>query len=421
VSFGSVVSTTAIRGGGAASVVAITMLVARTLGVEAAATFFFGQSLCSFLSIVSRLGLDRASTKLGASILHTDEAERLPARLVRRVLAVTIVTAVIAAVIAAAGTWLQWQHLGRHRWTDLIWFLVATPFVSAYNVFGSTLLGLRKPATGTIVISALPAGLTLILMAGSKLHGGPNIAVEYYAAYLAGTIVAAIAGAILVKRALRHEPRGGSDGPIQRWRASLPSFAKVGIFSAVEQWYPTFVLGLLAAPAQVEGYAVCNRFVAAVQLVVVAVNSVYSPHYAHAADPKALRSVTRKASTQLLAAGISIILLVVVVRTPLLGLFGARYTGFSNVLVLLMVGQLFNILAGPSATALIMRDGVQIVARIFLLTSVVLLIGGAAAADLDSALLMGAAAMVGTALQTGWTMLAFRARYGFLALAGPSG
>jgi O-antigen/teichoic acid export membrane protein len=402
------------------AVVATTMLVARTLGTEAAATFFFGQSLCSFLSIVSRLGLDRASTKLGAGILHTDEAERLPAVLLRRVLGVTLVAAVIAAVLAAAGTWLQWQHLGRERWGDLVWFLIATPFVSAYNVLGATLLGLRRPATGTIVISALPAGLTLALMAISKLHGGPDVAVAYYAAYLAGTIVATIAGVILVRRALRgeaHRDARGMEASVKRWKASLPSFAKVGIFNAVEQWYPTFILGLLAAPGQVEGYAVCNRFVAAVQLVVVAVNSVYSPHYAHAADAKALRGITRKASVQLLAAGLSIIAVIVALRSPLLGLFGARYLEFSNVLVFLMVGQLFNILAGPSAMALVMRDGVGIVARIFLTTSVVLLVGGAAAADLGSALLMSTAAMAATSLQAAWSMLAFRARYGFLALA----
>jgi len=415
--------TTGIRVFGATFAFLVSVIVTRTSDVGGSAIFFYGQAMSMLLAVLSRFGTDRAFAKLAAHVQATS-ARRFSTVTLRNALMVPTVLALAITMLFV----MSHEILGNGRfwivyysWTCLRWFVFSVPCIASYMLNGWALFGLGRPAIGTLVMSVLPAGITVLLQLVLTYEQIFDRCQALAISYFVGTLVSAMAGWIALEIALSKIPKFTATHyedakNLKDWIRSLPGFALIGLANTVEQWYLTFILGVFSTPDTVSKFTVCNRFVIAVQILLSSINNVYSPDYANANSNARLVQVTKAASAISVVFGLPVISGILFFSTELLSFFDDYYRSASGVLMILMTAQFANVLSGPSATALVMRDGSAAVARIFAVATFWLVSLGAIMAHYNSTILIAIVAGGSVLIQSIGAIIQFRWEYGFVAI-----
>jgi O-antigen/teichoic acid export membrane protein len=117
------------------------------------------------------------------------------------------------------------------------------------------------------------------------------------------------------------------------------------------------IVGRLLDSAQAGIYNIASRNATLSHMVLVAFNTFFSPTVSALTSTHrlpALQNIFRRASLWILIVGAPLVALTVALAEPLMRLFGADFTAGASPLVILSLGQLFNIGTGLVATALLM-------------------------------------------------------------------
>lgn len=364
------------RGLGPLSTFATTLILARALGAEATGYFFVVLTLITGLTLIARLGLGTALQRFVGSASGCGDNARI-IWLYRYALRMTSsLSVLLGAFCFVAASPIATLFFGDDSQIQLIRIMSLLIFpLSLLGIFAAFLKSLSRPVWGCFIEAGLLPllGLTGTLLA--ILIAPPTI--EALACVL---LIAAYASLILAHRVVhRHLPSQVDPvaAPSVKVLDSCLSLTGVDLLQYALLWLPLLLLPVLAGPVEAGLYNVSHRLAAQMGLILLVFASItshrFAAHYQRSEDEELLR-LARESTRAMLMLGLPLAVILVGCARPILGLFGADFVQAEQTLYILVAGQTFNLLTGPSGYLLAMSGNERLLIRIMLATTVFMIV-----------------------------------------------
>lgn len=343
----------AIRGGGAATALVLTVLLGRLLGPSQFGILSVGLGFFSVLSTLCRGGLDYVLLR-EVSRSHTRGAERAAISILARGLRFGSLAGLgCAAVLIAFRHRLATVFDMPSLSTVLIGMAAAIPIHTVMWLHAEGLKGLRRPerAAGAQYVLFNLGTLLLFLALGGTLD----------AASWSPALGAALALFVTLSATPTVlKPVGEADGPSlsRLLRSARPLWIVAGV-NMIIMWSDVVMLGWLGDPAETGRYAGALKLAGMVSFVLVAVAAVVSPILADRAaakDKTGLWTVFRHSA--IVAALLSLPATIIGLSYPdlIMSLLGASFTPAQNQFRVLIIGQGLHAVLGLGGYLLVMAD-----------------------------------------------------------------
>lgn len=340
-----------------------TIMVARALGSNASAPFFFWSSVLMTSGPIASYGLEQIALR-NVPRLECEGKEAV-ARFVGNLRALSFAIALLIGLIwSLYATWTEPSPGGFHLWHLLP--LAAQGAISLTLINGEAFKGLSRPVFGTLYGHVLPAGIFfLFVLLFAPYLGSPGILTAYVASFTAGVLLAQIA------------PGGDFRHFFLCWpdRTVLRSLLREGfpvccasVFGALGFIIPLAICDRLLPPSEISHLTAAFRVAILFVVLSSAIHSVFAPALSRSAEsPKPLVPVMRvfwKAG--LIALGTLILPLAFGILFPseTMALFGEEFRSGADILYWLLIFQLLYLLLGPMAYLLLMTGQTVFLARL---------------------------------------------------------
>jgi O-antigen/teichoic acid export membrane protein len=330
--------------------VALSAVLARTLGAAEYGVYAYALALVGGIGIPARFGLARLIVRELAAYRARSEWDRI-----RGLLRWANATVLIGSLaLATAAAIVAWVFAGRTP--AMVAFTLALPLLpfgalsqlraAALRGFHFVVLGkLPEAVVRPVVLLVLASGAALTLTPGS-IRAGSVITMEVVA-----TVAAFVVGAALLKTRL---PREAFVGPAtyttRPWVRSVLPLAMITGVQFINHRVDILMLGAFRDAADVGVYQVAARSADCVHFVLVSVNAVMGPTiaslYASRHMERLQGLVTVSARMVLLCSLPFGIAFIVAGRWILVTLFGPEFGAGAPALAILSAGQLVNAAAG---------------------------------------------------------------------------
>lgn len=371
------------QGIGKASGFLLHLILGRFLGPIGYGLYSLGLSVSNVLADISRIGLDQGVVRYAGRLGPTGDQEE-----VRDIVGVSFLLGGLLGVFFAVALYFASPHLANSVFDDpsltsvFQVFSFALPFLVVTGLLGAGLQAIREIATQQGLLQIFRP-LSLLVLVGIVLHLGFDV---LGAAWAFVTISAATSGVgiyTLRKKLGRRILLGHHGWDIHRLlRFSIPTFF-VGISYTLMNYLDRLMLGFFSVSADVGVYSAAAILSFQATIVLSAFISIFSPIISdlHSeGDLHRMKQVYRTTSRWVLTLTIPLILVVFLVPSDLIALFGPGYSAGATVLVVLVLAQFFNVMTGPVGMVLQMSgkqdlellNGVGLVLLNFLLNALLI-------------------------------------------------
>lgn len=325
------------------------MLGPKELGIYSIALAMIGLG-----ATVATLGLPALVTREVAKSHVQEEWGRLKGILsVSRLLMVLVSGALLLATacVFAAG----WATPER-SWLILCSTAIV-PMVAVNQVRGAVLRGLNLVTLAEIPELALRPALTIILVIGVYVSVERVSATAAIFVQLVAVLGSFLLGAWFFRKHLPYTIRKTkSELNALAWSREAQPFFWITVISVLESQVGTYVLGIVSDLEQVGLFQVASQMVSLIVLGLMAVNAPLQPRLSAAWETRntteSQELVTEAARLGTIIAVTAAILLAPFAQV-VVHLFGAQFEGASNVLRVLVVGQVINAACGSCGLVLI--------------------------------------------------------------------
>ncbi|MCB1055669.1 MAG: oligosaccharide flippase family protein [Acidobacteria bacterium] len=364
------------RGGGGALVVSLAgtaaglvchLVLARWLGESAYGVYAYCLTWITLLALLSRLGLDTALTRYFATYRVSREWALLKG-FARRSDQLCVGASLLVTVAGAVGLLLMRERLTGDELGAGLLAAVLVPLLALIGLRKGALQGLKAVVLAQVP-DALLRPLVLALLAGLAWWlQGPATATVAMALTLGAWGLSLGAASLWQRRSLPLEARSAS--PVFRtrqWlRVSLPLLLVSGMRQLLNQT-DVLLVGLLLGSTEAGVYFVAARMTQLISFGLVAGNAVAAPLIAEShteGRPQRLQHLVTLASWGSTATAAGLALALLVLRAPVLELFGKAFVAGGPVLMILALGQIVNAATGPVGQLLNMTGHQDANARI---------------------------------------------------------
>jgi O-antigen/teichoic acid export membrane protein len=122
-------------------------------------------------------------------------------------------------------------------------------------------------------------------------------------------------------------------------------------------WMDVIIIGFFLPPDQVSIYSIASKIAKLMTFPLFAINTIIAPrisaHFSKG-DTRSLNSVSQKSTLLAIGFSLPLFLVFMVFPTFFMGIFGSAYVGGSNVLRILVTGQVINCFTGAVIVILTM-------------------------------------------------------------------
>jgi O-antigen/teichoic acid export membrane protein len=327
----------------------MTLVLAQQMTVEGYGSFVLVVTWLLFLVMFGLMGIDTTALRFSAEFTDQDDGLERMGRLYPWALRRVFLTSSLIALIALA---LLLARKGRAA--DLNVLLVAAltlPLLAVAMLQQSLLRGMHKVGRADLVgqiFRPLSVVIFAVLFGIASLRIGTLQALVFF---LLGSIVSVIAGSVWIRRAIgvsRFQPAMPEE--TQLWKkTATPMLLIAGSHFMLHQ-LDILMLGSMTGPGTVAPYAVASRLADLVAFPLLVASGFVAPMISslyHSGRTDELRSVLRTVSIGVTLVSLVIAAIFAVWPSELLGIFGQEYAAARAVLLILVVGQVINGMAGP--------------------------------------------------------------------------
>lgn len=148
------------------------------------------------------------------------------------------------------------------------------------------------------------------------------------------------------------------------------SLTLVELLNFAMVWSPMLMLGALAGTSEAGLYNIAHRVVLQMGLIPMVFASITAPRFAalyQQQDWLGLQDLVRHSTRLMLLFSMPLVVLLIVAGEPILTLFGAEFGSAYELLIVLLLGQLINIVTGPVGHLLTMTGHEQTLRNLLLL------------------------------------------------------
>jgi O-antigen/teichoic acid export membrane protein len=331
------------------------VLLARLLGKDGYGIYAFAFAWASFLIIPALAGFDQFLVR-GMARYDIQKNLQHMKGLLRRANQIVLFT---STTIAGIGCIISLTLLSSSLRAPLCVAMLLLPITSLTLLRQGAMQAIGRIVTGQFpeyIVGPLLmlAGLGILIWVG----GGALTPTTALGAYVVGTAIAFVVGAILLKRSLPVTLRSVSPSyETRKWiKTSLPIMMINGVWTA-NRYLGIIILGTLASTSDTGVYNAVERGAAVILLVHLAVNMPLAPAIARLYAQGDLAGVER-ASEQMARTStlvsLPICLAFAIFPQVYLSLYGAGFGAGATAMTILALAQLVNAATGPSGNVLIM-------------------------------------------------------------------
>lgn len=358
-----------LQGTGAGLVLLTDIFAARILGVSQFGIYSMVTAWIYILGLIGTLGFNHALLKYVPSYLAHADWGHFRGIIRRSNLWVGTISLTLAGCGILTLLTLKECCMNSALFFAFIVAFIGIPFQALSSLRQATLRGLEKIAHALIPEFILRPILFIILL-GTLSFIGPKSpdATHAVSLNLIAVITAFIAGAYWQHKHLPPNLRNNDPIYIDRewWLTALPLLLIVGL-SLISFRIDIIMLGLLSNVEHVAVYSAASRIADVIVFGLVAANAVVVPMISRLHSTgrhEDLQKLVRLASKNILLFTIPLTATILIFGKEILNLFGPEFSTGYSALVILILGQLFSVFAGPVGYLMMMTGHQRSAAKI---------------------------------------------------------
>jgi len=337
----------------------ISIMLARTLGVEAYGAYVFAMAWVFVLGIPAMLGMPGLLVRLIA-IYHTQKSWGLLHGILRWSNRVVLAASIGLAAFTGLVAWLPGSTGGDQLMlTSVMVALISLPLIALMRIRQASMQGLQQVVIGQLPDMLIRPILFILFVAGAYFYFHLTIS----APRAVGMHVAAIAVALLIEVWLLRRaipPAVIKEAPIyhsREWlRGAMPLLFISGM-AIITSRTDVIMLGMIKGADATGLYHVASRGAQFITLFLYSVNEALAPVIARLyakGDMEALQRVVTESIRIILMFALPVALAMIFFGHWFLLIFGPDFVGSSNALAILSIGHLMDCAIGSVGLLLIM-------------------------------------------------------------------
>ncbi len=338
---------------------AVSLLLGRTLGANGLGVINLSNRLVGVLLIFGLVGVQNIITRETSIDMLNGRMDSIRDRM----LSASIGNGLLSATIAACGILLA-APISVHVFdepmlaTPLRIALIAMTFQVLARVYSAGLVGMNKIWQANLADQALTYVIVATCLISFVMCSIPVTIVNVASVFAAGRIiVAATVLAFWIREFSSADTlRRPCVNVLHLWKQSLPLLV-TNLSKTVTSSSELIFLGILSTTRTIGVYCVALQLASLPRMLLLVVNSALSPRIAalHASGKLRELELLLQRTTAVLATGACIMFVgYLFLGKHILSLWGPGFVEAYQVLVILSLGQLFNLTTGPTGTVLIM-------------------------------------------------------------------
>lgn len=311
-----------------------TLYFARELGANVLGTYFLIIAVIAWIKLVGEVGVGGALTKR-----LSEGREQVP-YLIAGIAVMALLTAIVLIGIYAFGPQVR-AYTEQQRSPDYIAALLIAAI--SYSYTGAALKG-GKLVHVWAAITAVRSVSRVLVQIGAVAIGLGLAGLA--AGWVAGTVIAASIGAIVLLQSLNNEIKR-SNLPRRSHLIGLFSYAKYSWLGSVStqsfRWVDIIVLGALVQPSLVGIYSIAWNIATVLRMFGTSIRTSMFPEMSELAAKDGSEQVGRLLEDSLSFSGVILfpgLVGGVLLRERILRLYGAEFVAGSTVLILLILSSL---------------------------------------------------------------------------------
>lgn len=348
------------------------VVVGRHLGSHGLGVFSLLQSLSLVLATVSRFGMSGSLIKY---IAENEIEER--GRYLFVAIKISLFLALILSLFFGFSKNILMSAYGYIGIRELLPGMVLTLIpITVSGVLSGYFKGVKEPLTASLLENGA-ISIVAICLIEVVVWQKSHITLSSL-----GWIYAISAWLVMgwgVFRLKTHRLSGGASNKLIKEKEkpflkASASFLVIHIAVLVNSLLGIIVAGIFLNAAELGQLRVAGQLAALITFVLIVIDVVFPPRYAYMyqkSDLKGLESLARKSVYIGVAVSAPIFLAILIAPSFFLGLFGQGFVGAEIVLIVLAVGQFFNVSTGSVGFLLNMTGHVHVVRNITLISSAV--------------------------------------------------
>lgn len=340
-----------------------TVLIARQLGDEGSALFFFWSAVLTSFAPVATYGLEQLALRNAPRLDSPETLPKLQSHL-SHLRWVSLLLAVTIGVGLIGYAFLRSESLAFSSWYLLLPVALASMSLAVIN--GEALKGLSRPVAGIAFGHFIPVTLFCLLIAVNLPRlSSPLLILLYTVAYVAGVVLLRLGPIRFFRTKSFSSPSRQERHEILR--EGFPIFCTNSL-GALSYIVPLMLLDMLRPPEEVAYVTTSFRISILFAILAIAIQSVFAPQLSRAT---AISGNGKKiAKIYLRITGITLLTLVIpyaigiAFPTRVMSIFGENFIAGAPTLRLLLATGFFALCFGPIHQLLLMMGKTTWMARL---------------------------------------------------------
>lgn len=356
-----------VRASGSLIQLAISWMIVRIYGADSVGEFFFGLMLVTGLSILVKQGEDIALVQY---LPGRDINSRVKQGIVAEITRAVFIRAIIVTALSVA---IVWVIADTHMRGNLSVMLLSLAGMSVTMVISEYLKSegkiIESGVLQYVIGSSLVAVIFLVIL-HVDTHGinlKNLLTAEHVWAMVWSLLLLFQLGFIykLIDRN-HHVEISAEVGGV---RKAGKEIFKVNALGFSIGWMDIILSNFIYGALLISVYSVANKISLMGAFIAIAITSVYGREIAIAykeANIEKLKMVYAESHRVALTIGLPVILLLIIFRVEIMGIWGEEFSRMSNILILMLVGQNALLIFGPSNYTMLMVERGNVLVYIYM-------------------------------------------------------
>lgn len=363
-----------VRGLGAIAGFFSTLYVARMLGADEAGVYFLAFAIVTAISTVSRVGLDSSVVRFTSIASESGRRQNVAAIIRISVSWVLLASFMLVALLFMGAESIATQVFSKPELGDALGVMLwAIPFISLSVLLASVLQGVRYPEASLFILNiGVPACMLLLMFLFAGVDGA-RIGLRHVAwIYVVAAVFVLMIAVAATVWAVRVGFWGGVFSSGQLLASCLP-LLMVAVMGLFVMWGSQLMAGIFLSAADVAMLAVAQRTSMLTSLILVAVNAVAAPQFAHLYQQKdygQLKQAALRSVRIMVLMALPFLVGLCVFPQFIMSLFGSDFAAGAVILPILACGQFINVMTGSVGYLLNMTGHERDMRNVMIVTGV---------------------------------------------------
>ena len=335
----------------------LNIIITRNLGIEEAGLYFLSLTIITSAATFGRFGTDGIVVKVFSGALAIGDWGKIMGVYKSSLLIVFTISIIISILVYFVAPILSESLFNKPGLTDILrWMSFSIIPLALYTFHASALQGLKRIRDSNLVLVVI---MPIFMVMGSMFFIEDYGIVGLMIVYFVSSCLTLYIGRTLWKTRVRIESVKEKYISISKLiTESIPLF-KVSVFGAIMSISPMIFLGVWGTESDLGGFQIASRIALLTTFVLTSVNSIFGPKLSGCFsrnESKLVYSLIIKSTVLMCFLTVPFLIILFFFPNEILLIFGDKFERYSNVLVILALGQFVNVFTGSVGQILVMSD-----------------------------------------------------------------